>query len=323
MWRCGSLVFLTLVAVLATTAARADCASLRHKFDSAILSQTAPAIISAYREVEASNTCDFDPHGMSHRAIDGVIDALTRASDKAPPEGVAEWLFGRLSLSGEWRSAERLGKYFDKLGDLPKAQLAYELAISLVGKTPASQPSVAELQLLSLEAFTAKSLASNDDQGRSPKPLSRSLRNADGTIGGTYALLTRRVGIGKLPMPVNFAYDSTDLTPGGKEAVAELAEVVMQQELDGFRLTGHADPRGDAGYNLQLSRERARALVAALEDVIRASPSHYLSNHKMPTIVADGKGAAEPFDTSFLGYEPSQDEIWQLDRRVEFEFLHP
>ncbi len=124
-----------------------------------------------------------------------------------------------------------------------------------------------------------------------------------------------------MSVPVNSVFDSTEMTETGKAAAREIAEVVMQQQLEGFKLLGHADPRGDAAYNLKLSIGRAQALEAAVEDNIRSAKDNYLGAHRMPKIMTDGIGSAEPFDTSYHNYKPTQEEVWQVDRRVAFKFL--
>lgn len=319
--RRDSVAAITVIVAVASSApARADCEALRSNFDVAIASRSAPAIIAANRNVEDSSVCDVDIQAYTHRAIDGVIDALGSATDKPAPQDVVKWLFGKLGLSGDWRSAEKVGRYFDARGDRRNAQVAYEMAVGLSARNPASPPTLGDLKTLNNEAFAAKSLAGYDAQGLSPKPYPNSVRSANGDIT-VYSVAIRTVGIGKMPVPVNFVYDSTEMTEGGKAAAKELADVVMQQKLERFRLIGHADPRGGAAYNLKLSVNRAQALKKALQEIITSSDNKYLIDHRMPEIIADGKGATDPFDVSYLPYKPSVEEVYQLDRRVEFELL--
>lgn len=320
----GSFGFalLALWAVGSPAVARADCAQLGGQFDAAIASRSAPAIIAANKAVEDSDVCDLDAHAFLRRALNGVIEALANAPGAAAPQDTVDWLFAKLGLSGDWRSAERLGKYFDSRGDRRSAQLAYELAAGLTGRNIGAAATLDDLKRLSNEAFAAKSLASFDAERQTEKPYPKSTRAAGGEIT-IYALAMRTVGIGKMPAPVNFIYDSTAMTESGKAAAGELAEVAMQQRLSRFRLIGHADPRGDAAYNLKLSLGRAEVLKRAVQEAIAAAKDNYLGAHPMPEIEVAGKGAAEPFDLSYLPYKPSLDETYQLDRRVEFEFRDP
>jgi outer membrane protein OmpA-like peptidoglycan-associated protein len=59
--------------------------------------------------------------------------------------------------------------------------------------------------------------------------------------------------------------------------------------------------------NLVLSEQRAEAVKAFL-----------LANGVDATIATEGVGADQEFDISTLAYRPTQEEIWALDRRVEF-----
>jgi OOP family OmpA-OmpF porin len=89
--------------------------------------------------------------------------------------------------------------------------------------------------------------------------------------------------------------------------MAELTQALIEQNVHSLRLIGHADPRGDRMANLILSRQRAEAVKAFL-----------LANGVNAGIATEGVGADEEFDVSTLAYRPTQEEIWALDRRVEF-----
>jgi outer membrane protein OmpA-like peptidoglycan-associated protein len=315
------LALLALLAAAPISAADAACADLSGRFDRSVAAGSPGEIVRAFQSVDDDNACGFNRHDYTQRAIAAVIARLSAAPQTPAQDEVKTWILNKLQDGGgDWRSAERLGQYFDALGDHRDAQLSYGAAIAVSGRNFNDVASDNDLKTLANEAFAAQSLASDDDQGRNDVALAPSPRAADGGVGGAYATLNRQVGVGKLPIPVNFVYDSTDLTKAGAAAAKELAEVVMQLELDNFTLIGHADPRGDANYNQKLSLARAQALAQTVKELIRGSPDNYLSKHKMPEIATAGKGAAEPYDASFLTYRPSQEDIWQLDRRVEFQF---
>jgi outer membrane protein OmpA-like peptidoglycan-associated protein len=108
-------------------------------------------------------------------------------------------------------------------------------------------------------------------------------------------------------VPVNFFTGETRFTPAGAAALAELAEAIKEQEVHEFKLVGHADPRGNAQFNLDLSKRRAQAVRDEL-----------VNRGIQARITIEGKGDTEPFDVSVLGRPVSQDEAWQLDRRVEW-----
>ena len=63
-------------------------------------------------------------------------------------------------------------------------------------------------------------------------------------------------------MRVYFAYDSAVLRPEGEEALDELAQAMMSDQMrdDGFVLEGHTDAVGSRRYNQGLSERRAAAV---------------------------------------------------------------
>ena len=114
-----------------------------------------------------------------------------------------------------------------------------------------------------------------------------------------------------VPLPVNFVFAKTEFTPVGQAAADDLAKAIAELGVQSFTLVGHADPIGGKGYNLTLSRERAERLREYLLEKLASAGAK-------PEIRTTGVGDTEPFDISVLPAQPSQDEIYALDRRVEF-----
>jgi outer membrane protein OmpA-like peptidoglycan-associated protein len=69
----------------------------------------------------------------------------------------------------------------------------------------------------------------------------------------------RRPRPGAVDLQVQFAFNSAELLPIGRQQLDELAFALADRALqaDGFELTGHTDRVGDADYNMRLSLERA------------------------------------------------------------------
>jgi outer membrane protein OmpA-like peptidoglycan-associated protein len=116
------------------------------------------------------------------------------------------------------------------------------------------------------------------------------------------------VAVVKVPIPVVFYPDETRFTPLGEQAVLEMAEAAKQtQEVT---LISHVAPRGHTHeYNMELSRRRVVALRERLvKEGVKAR------------IVVQWRGDLEPFDVSVLPDTSvlTQEEIWQLDDRVEW-----
>jgi outer membrane protein OmpA-like peptidoglycan-associated protein len=107
------------------------------------------------------------------------------------------------------------------------------------------------------------------------------------------------------PMPITFAYDSTDFTPIGKRGAAALSEFLRAQKLASATLSGHADERGSDAYNMELSRRRLDSVARYLRE------SGYAGK-----LVLVPKGRSEPFLSPERWKLPREDAL-QLDRRVE------
>lgn len=68
------------------------------------------------------------------------------------------------------------------------------------------------------------------------------------------------------PLPITFRYDSTDFDAQGRRYAEQLLAHVLTHRPPRIELDGHADPRGDASYNLRLSVARADAVRRFLID---------------------------------------------------------
>ncbi len=110
------------------------------------------------------------------------------------------------------------------------------------------------------------------------------------------------------PMPITFAYDSTNFTPVGTREATALRDFLREHKLASATLSGHADERGSDAYNMELSRRRLDSVARYLRD------SGYAGK-----LVLVPKGRSEPF-LSPERWKLSREDALQLDRRVE---LHP
>ena len=69
----------------------------------------------------------------------------------------------------------------------------------------------------------------------------------------------------------NFAFNKWNLTPAGKEKVAEAARILKDNPSVRVSVDGHTDSIGSARYNQRLSERRARTVADALvEDGVSA-----------------------------------------------------
>jgi len=108
-----------------------------------------------------------------------------------------------------------------------------------------------------------------------------------------------------IPIPMQFVFREATLTGDGEKAVALLLEYLKLKKYDDVTLSGHADERGSAEFNIELSLERLETVVHKLRE------GGYQGQVKLLP-----KGKSEPFSgidrTRF-----AREDLMQLDRRVE------
>lgn len=69
-----------------------------------------------------------------------------------------------------------------------------------------------------------------------------------------------------LEEPILFDFDSATLRGGSREALDDVAEVIAFYEGAPVQVIGHTDDQGSREYNLELSQDRADAVVAGLRE---------------------------------------------------------
>jgi outer membrane protein OmpA-like peptidoglycan-associated protein len=94
---------------------------------------------------------------------------------------------------------------------------------------------------------------------------------------------------GKASMLMTFATDSAELTGDTRKMLDTLARALQSDALAGntFRIEGHADKRGDADSNRNLSQARAEAVT-----------DYLVTRHQITAsrLVPVGKGDSEPLN---------------------------
>lgn len=108
-----------------------------------------------------------------------------------------------------------------------------------------------------------------------------------------------------IPVPMTFIFDEATLTSDGEKTAKLLLDYVQLKKFKSISLTGHADERGTAEYNMELSRKRLDTVAAYLRS------GGYSGELKLIP-----EGATQPF----MGVDRSKfsrDDLMQLDRRVE------
>lgn len=75
-----------------------------------------------------------------------------------------------------------------------------------------------------------------------------------------------QIALDQLQLEMLFRTDDSEITRGGEQRLALLAEFLRLNPEVTVRLDGYADPRGGADYNLQLSAQRVQAVIDTLAE---------------------------------------------------------
>lgn len=113
-----------------------------------------------------------------------------------------------------------------------------------------------------------------------------------------------------IPVPIQFEYRSSALTPEGRRAAGLLLEYLKLKSLASITLSGHADERGGNRYNMELSRDRLAVIRRLLRD-----------GGFDGRITLLPRGEREPYQGVDRTRLPVED-LMQLDRRVELRTSH-
>ncbi|MEO1105471.1 MAG: OmpA family protein [Pseudomonadota bacterium] len=86
--------------------------------------------------------------------------------------------------------------------------------------------------------------------------------------------LPREEELPRIDLTINFEFDSDKLTNDGWIAMQALGEALKDPRLAGmeFRIAGHTDGRGEAGYNQDLSMRRALTVTRHLTQYYSIAP---------------------------------------------------
>jgi outer membrane protein OmpA-like peptidoglycan-associated protein len=290
------------LAVLGASPAFADCIALDKEAQAAKANGERDRYGDLLRRALADPTCDSDYRARLARVLS--LSSLKQLADKAKQTGqepsLAE-LEAVRALASPWQLAISLGDAYYDRKDWPKAFQAYEAALEDmrdVKANPNPPPEALERHAYQ-RAVQARALA----------PTFIASRKVRGEPSGLASPNFRNFTVAAVPVPVRFAYDSSELVADGEAAAQEILDYVTSQGAKGVRLIGHTDPKGSDGYNLKLSEARAGAVKAYLAGKGYAGAVE---------IVA--KGESEPFQADDPG-KYTEEELFSMYRRVEYQLI--
>ena len=119
--------------------------------------------------------------------------------------------------------------------------------------------------------------------------------------GGERALSESDIRV--MTQQIYFSTNSAHLTAVARALLREKAAILARNPALTLTLTGHADARGAADYNQQLSERRAAAVQRFLVGL----------GVDAGRLTSEGRGENAP------AVEGSGERVWQRNRRVEFE----
>lgn len=281
--------------LLALSAGRAsaECSDIDREVRSALSAKAVEGYDELYKSMLEEPGCNAQYRAEMGRLM--ARSALTGLPTDAPPEAIAAvFRFGR-----PWQALVALGDvYFDRR-DWEQAVRTYEEALDDMRDTAANpKPPPADVeQRVYKRAIEARALAPNYVKTREFR----------GQKTGLASPAFRTFTAEAVPVPVQFEYDSAELTPDGIAAVEDMYGYLQGAAPNHVVIIGHTDPRGSDAYNDDLSFQRAETVKAYLVQLGYAG-----------VIDAEGKGKSEPFapddPTKYV-----QEELYAFDRRVEYK----
>lgn len=131
----------------------------------------------------------------------------------------------------------------------------------------------------SARSFNAE-LGSEVDKGEFGNSTMNNVLIQTGQINYTVALAQRFAA--EVPDTINFEFDSAELTDEARAILTKQANFIKQFPEVRFKVFGHTDLVGSAGYNQRLGLRRAQAAVAYLTSL-------GISKSRLEAVVSFGK----------------------------------
>ena len=130
-----------------------------------------------------------------------------------------------------------------------------------------------------------------------PKPAEEFAREATGALQG-----------------ITFDFAKATLTSASNVKLDQAAEIIKSSNGGQFLVTGHTDKRGKESFNLRLSRERAAAVVKALE-------ARGVNEHQLKSTGVGSREAVVPVDASNAEREKDRKVVVQAIDKDAFDAL--
>jgi outer membrane protein OmpA-like peptidoglycan-associated protein len=306
------LVFgIAIIAFAGCSSAKADCDSLLKQFDSAISARNLSATKNLEVQIIHDNICGSHKLDVQkRRAALELVLAQQLMDAHASLSEYQDLIVDADEPEVLWRAAVGLGDIRFSQRRFAEATVAYERAIEIIknkGTTPVD-PKVETIKAVFDRAVESKMLAANEETGAGGSKFVPAAKDGrDGTVGGSMSADMRGFTPASVPIPIRFETGSAKFTTVGEQAAKELLDALREQKAVNVTLVGHTDERGEAGYNMQLSDQRVKAVA----DYLRRGGI----TAKITTVA---KGKSEPLQLPDLS-DLSREDLWALNRRVVWQ----
>ena len=278
-----------------------DCASLAKDIQAASRAGEVAALADYARRIPIEPTCadDFRVNLARVAAYGFLREVQARLAKGAALADQEPLLRQSLAVARTWQVLALLGDLELERKHYEVATLTYQEALGLINDPVATPKAPPEVQIESIFRKAAESRLLAERYVAVP------VNHRSGTAEGLALTSVRGWAVQRVPIPVTFESNSAAFTPKGEQAAGDLADYLLKQAPAEITLVGHTDDRGSDGENLALSKRRAEGLAAYLKDQGYAG-----------RIRIEGAGESQPIKLD----DPdryTQEEIWELNRRVE------
>jgi outer membrane protein OmpA-like peptidoglycan-associated protein len=280
-----------------------ECKALWASLEAAAKAQDLKAAVAGEREIAIDPICNAPLTVAAKEVLLGLYreeDARLERAGAAPSARLAN-LGAALRYGNQWNAWDIHAKIGDLKRRLPAAggrpdyagiSLAYDEAVRAIDQAPASaRPTSAVIQKILGLAYQYEAL--------SPEPVPRR---------GGFTRAARQVNVERMPVPLQFVYDSDQLTEAGRAQADNLLKLLKEEGMPQLHLVGHTDPVGSDEYNDKLSVRRAAAIRNFLTE--RGYPAQ--------RITAEGRGKRDIAKLKIWdGDQFTEAQVHQMLRRVE------
>jgi outer membrane protein OmpA-like peptidoglycan-associated protein len=231
-----------------------ECRARWHAFETAAKARSVETAAAVERILAGIPGCSRQRVAAREAMLDlfrGEADRLKR--EGAPPAKQLEVLNAALPYGNAWNAWDIHARIGDLRRRTPSADgqpdhaavsLAYDEAVRAIDLAPPSaRPAAAEVERIERLAYQYQAL--------SPAPVPR--RSA-------LSRTARQINVERIPVPLQFVYDSDELTEAGLAQARHLLGLLKDEGMPPIRLVGHTDPKGSDAYNDRLSVRRAVAV---------------------------------------------------------------